>query len=991
MNMNKMLRTLLLSMLLLFAWAANAQTTFSGTVVDESGEPLIGASVVIKGTVVGTTTDIDGNFVISTSQAPPFTILVSYTGYGNYETEVTASGQKVNATLSEGVQMQEIVVSSASRRAENIMQSPVSIEKMDVATIKNTASANFYDAIENLNGVQMGTNSLTFKSVNTRGFAGLENTRFVQVIDGMDNAAPGLNFSPGNLVGISELDVNSIELVPGAASALYGPNAFNGILFINSKDPFLNPGLSVMLKGGATNQKSGAGTNPFGEFGIRYAHKVNDKFAFKLNFSALQGTDWWANDTRHINGDEVVEGYTGPDYDGVNLYGDEIATTLELGGQSVKVARTGYAEKDLVDDDYQASTYKADAALHYKVGKNAELVYNYRFGAGQAVYQAANRNRLRDINLQQHKLELRGDNYFLRGYTTIENAGDSYDTKFLAWNINRSWKSDVNWFTDYALAYQGAPASVADLLLGYGTATGNTNMVGIGTQLKTITPGSHSNARLFADNNLNSQLSLAEIGALSQYMASVGLPAQTIGLFQYMFNRNDKARLLPGTDAYESTKYNLSYLADLKNGSKFIDKSALRHVEGGYNFAELLNNALDLQVGANFRQYDLNSEGTIFNDGPDGVDKLLVNEYGAYLQASKGFLADEALKLTVSARYDKNENFEGKVSPRAAVVYSFGENKRHNLRASYQTGFRNPTNRDQYISLDIGVATLVGGAKANIDNYSLDVLNNNLETVTINGSDLYGNAWAASSVSDFAATGDPTKLVIDNSTYVAPEQLTVYEVGYKGMLAKNLFFDVSYYYNQYENFIAGVDVVVPLSGNVKDGSGIFALLPTSVPGGTNAGYRAFRKYSNSNAEVTSMGLGGQLEYLFGKGFRISANANWAKFDYDETIDPDFRPEFNTPDIRFNIGFGNADIYKGLGFNVNYRYTGDIFWDASFARGTIPAYDAIDLQLSYKIKPMKTTVKAGVANLLNKEYVTGIGSARIGSQYFLSLTYDELFR
>lgn len=106
---------------------------------------------------------------------------------------------------------------------------------MGLQAIKSAPAPSFYDALANLKGVEMSTQSLTFKSVNTRGFNANGNTRMVQMIDGMDNQAPGLNFSVGNIVGITELDLENAELIPGAASALYGPNAINGIVLLNSK------------------------------------------------------------------------------------------------------------------------------------------------------------------------------------------------------------------------------------------------------------------------------------------------------------------------------------------------------------------------------------------------------------------------------------------------------------------------------------------------------------------------------------------------------------------------------------------------------------------------------------------------------------------------------------------------------------------------------------------------------------------------------------
>ena len=136
--------------------------------------------------------------------------------------------------------LDEVVV-SASRTPEKVLQSPVTIERMGIADIKKSASPSFYDGLENLKEVQMNTSSLSFKSINTRGFATVANVRFMQLVDGMDNSSPLLNFVIGNMIGISEIDVQSVELLPGASSALYGANAFNGILFMNSKNPFTSP------------------------------------------------------------------------------------------------------------------------------------------------------------------------------------------------------------------------------------------------------------------------------------------------------------------------------------------------------------------------------------------------------------------------------------------------------------------------------------------------------------------------------------------------------------------------------------------------------------------------------------------------------------------------------------------------------------------------------------------------------------------------------
>jgi outer membrane receptor protein involved in Fe transport len=212
-----------------------AQTTVSGSVKDSKNEPIPGANIKVEGESTGTISDGDGKFTLSTSKKPPFTLEISSIGFGTQKVSVTSNNQNVTAVLTdEETQLDEIVV-SASRTPERLRESPVTVERFTAADVKRTASPTFYDGLENLKEVQMNTSSMSFKSINTRGFATVANTRFMQLVDGMDNSSPLLNFVLGNLIGVSDIDVASVELLPGASSALYGANAFNGILFMKSK------------------------------------------------------------------------------------------------------------------------------------------------------------------------------------------------------------------------------------------------------------------------------------------------------------------------------------------------------------------------------------------------------------------------------------------------------------------------------------------------------------------------------------------------------------------------------------------------------------------------------------------------------------------------------------------------------------------------------------------------------------------------------------
>ena len=249
---------ILICLFLLFTisnYSFSQSTTISGSVSDENGA-LIGVNIIVKGKVQGTISDRDGNFTLNVNETP-LTLVFSIVGYGTQEVDVSSNVSNLDITMSEDVLLGQEVVISASRVEQSILRAPVTIEKMDLLDIQNTATADFMDQLEHIKGIKVSRGSLNFAAVNTRGFATDANTRFVQLVDGMDTSAPLLNFPTGNLVGINPLDLESIEIVPGASSALYGPNAYNGTMLMSSKSPFEYQGLSVQVMQGFTQSARG--------------------------------------------------------------------------------------------------------------------------------------------------------------------------------------------------------------------------------------------------------------------------------------------------------------------------------------------------------------------------------------------------------------------------------------------------------------------------------------------------------------------------------------------------------------------------------------------------------------------------------------------------------------------------------------------------------------------------------------------------------------
>jgi iron complex outermembrane recepter protein len=1069
-------------LVLLMVQGAFAQSKITGTITDAiTKEPLIGVSVQVKGKVIGTITDIKGMFSLSTATPVPFTLAVTSVGYQTQEVQVTSGNTNLNIALQEQTIMGQEVVVAASRVEESVMKSPVTVEKMDLRAIRETPAASFYDGLANMKGIDMTTQSLLFKSVNMRGFGSTGNPRTVQMIDGMDNSAPGLNFPVDNIVGMPELDVESVEVLPGAASALYGPNAINGLILMNSKSPFLYQGLSATVKAGIMSADNRPTANtPFTDYSIRYAKAFNNKFAFKINLGLIQAKDWLSTNYENLNlggnADPSRGAGTDIDYDGMNTYGDEVQSTMgavvnglvaasspltaaqkaQINGAVAAglvpvnsvISRTGFRELDLINNDVKS--FKFNGALHYRITEKIEAIAQLNYGNGTTLYTGTGKYSLRNFDLTQAKLELRGDNFMLRGYTTQENSGESYTTGLTAVAMLNEATPHSTWFGNYVSNFIGAR--------GAGQSEAN----------------AHLTARKAADANL---------------------PTPGSGVFNNLLNK------------YSSTSI-------ARGGGSFEDRTNLYHLEGNYNFKNQVK-FIELLVGGNFRQYNLRSEGTLFADQVDNRGGVIpIKEYGAYLQAGKSLFKDH-LKLTGSIRYDKNENFEGQFSPRLSAVASI--NPDHNIRLSYQTGFRIPTTQNQYIDLATPGGILIGGLPEFDARYRLStgVLRNTLvdfslnpakyittavqqqalayaqaavraqatpaitagvnaaikaqvttlvtngitQAVTVQATPIITQqvnaavaagllpasqaqaaiaaelkkqidlALAASLTTEvdkqlpaaLAANFQPAfdaemaKAIAANAPGIAaqvapayalatlpkyqakafvPERILSYEIGYKGVWGKKLFVDASYYHSTYRNFIGGATIVVPTAA-----AGPGLPIESGLGGATTrAGYS---RPATSDKDIVVTGFSIAANYSLPKSFFVGGNfANNNLSEFTPTPELQFSG-FNTPKNRYNLSFGRRmGSGKKYGFTLAYKYQDAFTWESSFVvptstdaaqftNTTVPAVNNLDAQFSYKLTNLKSILKVGATNLFGNPYIQAYGSPSIGSMYYVSISFDEL--
>ncbi|MBC3794091.1 TonB-dependent receptor plug domain-containing protein [Spirosoma utsteinense] len=653
------------------------------------------------------------------------------------------------------IQLAEIVI-TASRIPESILKSPVSIELLNAQQIRMSAQPSYFDAIENLKGVQLLTSSLGFKVYNTRGFANPTNVRFVQLVDGMDNQAPHIGAPIGNALAPSDLDILRVEIVPGAASALYGLNALNGLAQLITKDPFTSPGLSVSQKTGVNHiNESLVSEKLYSETSLRYARTIGSRLAFKVNVTYQRGYDWIARDVSDLNPlANTALGLVGSDNPGrdqVNTYGDESANrrTLTIGGKRYVVSRTGYPENQTAD--LRLNNVRGDLGLSWHIRPNLTLSYRYKGAILDNVYQRTNRFRLENYRLDQHGFTLESPSVHIRAYRTSENTGDSYNIRSMAENIDRSFKSDNQWFSDFTRQF-----------------------------------------------TTSSQAGLPLNSALKEARSTA-----------------DQGRPQPGTVAFDAQVARLRDINNWDSGAALRVRSWMYHAEGQLEPTRILWNdfrhktGIDLLAGFDYRQYVIFPDGNYFIN-PDGTEtNLIYGKGGGFIQASRSFFRDR-LKLAGSLRVDKNRYFNARLNPRLSAVYS--PTDQHNFRLSYQTGYRFPSLFEAFSNVNSGGVKRVGGLRI----MSQGIFEQSYFRTSIDAFQAAINSDVNTNklTSDQAIQKNKGLLRPNTYSYIKPEQVNSIELGYKWLFfTRKLYVDVDFYYNVYRNFIAQVEANIPKRGN----------------------------------------------------------------------------------------------------------------------------------------------------------------------------------
>lgn len=907
-----------------------SQTTLKGRVQDVSnGENLIGVRILVKGANLGTLTQEDGSFEL-TVPSLPITLSLSYIGYSSKEQVVEDVSRTLRIEMEAEALETEVVEVLGQRIDQKKKSSALTMESLNPIAIKQTASENFYDGLGALKGVDLTSASLGIKVVNTRGFNSTAPVRILQTIDGVDNASPSVNFALGNFLGSAELDLQSVDLIVGASSAFYGPNAFNGVIKMDSKDPFYSQGLSAFIKGAERNIL---------ETGVRWAQALKNKkgqpfMAYKVNFTYLTADDWEANNFSPIDSSKVPADHYAK-FDAVNIHGDEYDPVFDL----TKVApwstrgmtifyRNGYEERELLE--YETENYKANMSVNFRLKpdmeeRSPELIWANNFSQGSTIFQGSARFRLIDVRYLTSRLEFRKrDKYFVRAYMTTDHVGDTYNPFGTAQQLNEYSKTNEIWaslYTDAWLANFGQEA------------------VKMGYPLLEIVGGQPT-------YNFEARDAFFANPVVQDSLAS--WHAQTVAIVNASSEQGSRPFLVPGTPEFQAQFDRITNTLTSAGGSKFFTNSEVYHIQGEYNFEPSFLNRFT--VGGSYRLYTPDTKGTIFADTSDFIT-ITNREFGFYAGLERKFI-DNKLTLSVTGRIDKNQNFNWIGTPAASVVYNPSND--NYFRFSFSSAIRNPTLPDQYFWLDVGPAIFAG---------------------SVNGFD---SLLTVDSFEEYALDLKEERLEYFDVAPIQPEKVKTFEVGYRGIFNENFYLDASYYYNVYDQFLGyrvGLDVEFNEIG-----------LPSDV--------EVLRASANAESRVTTQGFAIGLNYYFKQYYQLSGNYTWSKLNTatDDEIIPAFNTPEHKFNVSFSgrnvpITIGNLRM-RNLGFNINYKWIDSFLFEGSPQfTGIVPRYDLLDMQLNYEFTKINTTLKVGASNILNNLHFETVGGPLIGRLGYIKLSYE----
>jgi len=380
----------------------------TGRVIDiQNGEVLPGATIEIKGSHTLTFTHKDGYFTFRKLSAGRITLLVSCVGYETMEFTATVVNDRVttvNAAMTVDNKVGNEVVVAASKRAEKVLNAPASVQVIGRRELEQFAGSNVFEMFSKVQGVEFVRTGVDYIAINARGFYTLGNNKFFQLVDGrntMSTVSVGLPLY--NLASFNKEDVETVEIILGPQSALYGPNVYHGLVYINTKDPRKYQGTTVAVSAGNMAQFNAR---------FRQAAKIDDRWAYKLTGEYATGKDFEFHDSVYA-GDQTGTPYFGPP--------------------------VAIPERNV---DFNFRHIRGEAYLYYRFAQKANIIFSGGGAENNFLgVSGSGRNQMRASRTSFLQAKVEHPNYFVTIYNTWGNIGSSYSVSSYTadfWNRTHS-------------------------------------------------------------------------------------------------------------------------------------------------------------------------------------------------------------------------------------------------------------------------------------------------------------------------------------------------------------------------------------------------------------------------------------------------------------------------------------------------------------------------------------------------------------------------
>jgi outer membrane receptor for ferrienterochelin and colicins len=268
---------------------AQSTGTIRGTVTRSgSTEAIAGVQITVQGTGLATATSPQGRYTLQRIPAGSHVVVFRWLGYQPVERTVNIQGETTLDVQLEPVpvSLADVTVSAASREPERIVEAPAAVTMIEPQVLQNTAPTGQAPlALAQAPGVDLVQSGVNDFNINARGFNSSLNRRVLTLLDGRDLAIAFLGSQEWNTLPVTMDELRGMELVRGPGSALYGANAFAGVINMTTQSPREAPGGKFSLSGGEMESMKADGrwAGVFGEgrFGIRLngGYATNDTWS----------------------------------------------------------------------------------------------------------------------------------------------------------------------------------------------------------------------------------------------------------------------------------------------------------------------------------------------------------------------------------------------------------------------------------------------------------------------------------------------------------------------------------------------------------------------------------------------------------------------------------------------------------------------------------------------------------------------------------------